>query len=196
MSGDRRPAAPRPVPARNCRAPATSGRSAHATRAPLGRSSAVTSESPSASAIAEATNAGSRIAANGTNTTRVGPSAAIASCELQRQTGLPRSSWPGERDETCDGIREPVPQRLHVGFAAEQGRQRQGQRDVGSVHRPPRREWECARSQGTRHVLHQSGPAPRTARARSRHGAAVVPRAPARSRHGPTGPQWSRALPV
>ena len=41
-------------------------------------------------------------------------------CELQRQTGLPGSSWPGERDETCGGIREPQPQRLQVSIAAEQ----------------------------------------------------------------------------
>ena len=50
-------------------------------------------------------------------------------CELQRQTCLPDSSRPGERDEACGGIGEPLPQRLHVGLAAEQGRQSQGQRD-------------------------------------------------------------------
>ena len=50
--------------------------------------------------------------------------------ELQRQTGLPDSSWSDERDEACGGISEPVPQRLHVSIAAEKGRQRQGQRDA------------------------------------------------------------------
>ena len=53
------------------------GRSQHATRARLGKSVDVTSASPSASAIAGATNAGFRMAANGTNTTRVVPSAAM-----------------------------------------------------------------------------------------------------------------------
>jgi hypothetical protein len=53
--------------------------------------------------------------------------------ELQRQTGLAGSSWPGERDQSCGGIREPVPQRLHVSLAAEQGRQRQRQRDVAQL---------------------------------------------------------------
>ena len=70
---DLRPAAPRPGRARNCRAPATSGDPSHATRARLGKSSAVTSDSPRASAIADATNAGFRVAASGTNTTRVVP---------------------------------------------------------------------------------------------------------------------------
>ncbi len=41
-------------------------------RARVGKSTAVTSGSPSASAIADATNAGFRMAASGTNTTRVG----------------------------------------------------------------------------------------------------------------------------
>ena len=53
--------------------------------------------------------------------------------KLQRQTGLAGSSGPGERDEACGGIREPVPQRLHVSLAAEKDRQRQGQRDVAQL---------------------------------------------------------------
>ena len=48
--------------------------------------------------------------------------------ELQRQPGLPGSSWSRERDEACGGISEPVPQRLHVSIAAEKDRQRRGQR--------------------------------------------------------------------
>ena len=94
MSGDPRPAAPRPGPARNCRAPATWGDPSHATRARLGKSSAVTSDSPSASAIADATNAGSRIAANGTNTTRVAPSAAIARASSSARRVFPTPPGP------------------------------------------------------------------------------------------------------
>ena len=51
-------------------------------------------------------------------------------CELQRQPGLPDSSWPDERDEACGGIGEPLAQRLHVRIAAEKDRQSHGQRDA------------------------------------------------------------------
>jgi hypothetical protein len=52
-------------------------------------------------------------------------------CELQRQTGLPDASRSNQRDQACGGISEPVPQRLHVCITAENGGQRQGQRDAG-----------------------------------------------------------------
>ena len=168
----------------------------HASRARLGRSSAVASNTPRASAIAGATNAGFRTAANSTNSTRDAPSAAIGACHLQRQTGLPDSSRPGERDEACGGISQPVPQRLHVGIAAEQGREGQGQRDAAQFIDRGGRERAPARSQGARHGSDRSDQVPRTARARSRRAAAVVPRARARSRHEPTGPQSSRAPPA
>ena len=87
------------------------------------------------------------MAANGTNTTRVALGRDRAR-ELQRQTGLPDASRPDERDEACGGISEPVPQRLHVGIAAEKGRQSQGQRDAAQfidrrvVSRVPARSQE------------------------------------------------------
>ena len=196
MSGDPRPAAPRPTPARNCRAPAAWADPRTRARARLGKSSAVTSDTPSASAIAGATNAGFRTAANATNTHTGCALVRDRACELQRQTGLPHSSRPDERNEACGGIGQPVPQRLHVGIAAEKGRQRQWQRDATQLVDRRCREREPARSQAARHGSGRSGRAPRTARARSRHGAAAVPRARARSRHGLTGPQSSRAPPA
>jgi hypothetical protein len=48
--------------------------------------------------------------------------------ELQRQTRLAGSSRPGERDETCSGIREPRAQRLHFTVAAQKRGESQGQR--------------------------------------------------------------------
>ena len=51
-------------------------------------------------------------------------------CDLQRQTSLPDSSWPRECDEACVGIGEPEAQRLHVSIATEKDRQSQGQRDA------------------------------------------------------------------
>ena len=50
--------------------------------------------------------------------------------DFQRQTGLPGSSWPYERDQTYGGISEPVPQCLQVSITAEKSRQRKGQRDA------------------------------------------------------------------
>ena len=91
------------------------------------------------------------------------------------------------------GSASQLPQRLQVRVAAEKGRQWQRQRDVASVRRPPWWARRHARLRGARHGLRRSGREPPTARARSRHGAAVVRRAPARSRHEPTSPQWSRA---
>ena len=76
---------------------------------------------PRASAIACATNAASRTAANPTNSTRDVPSCRDGSRDLQRQASLPDSSWSRERDEACVGIGEPQAQRLHVGIATEQG---------------------------------------------------------------------------
>ena len=104
------------------------GRSPHAMRTRFGKSIAVTSASPSASAIAGATNAGFRMAANGTNTTRVGPSAAMARASSSARRVFPTPPGPVSVIEARGGIREPVPQRLHVGVAAEKGGQGQGQR--------------------------------------------------------------------
>ena len=56
--------------------------------------SRVTSDSPSASAIADATNAGSRMAASGTNTTRVAPSAAIARASSSARRVFPTPPGP------------------------------------------------------------------------------------------------------
>ena len=78
------------------------------------------------------------MAANATNTTRVARVFRQRARELQRQTGLSDSSWSDQRDEARGGIREPVPQRLHVGVAAEKRRRSQGQRGVDSAHRRPR----------------------------------------------------------
>ncbi len=50
--------------------------------------------------------------------------------DLQREPGLPGSSWSRERDEACGGISEPVMQRLQVRIAAEKDRQRRGQRSA------------------------------------------------------------------
>ena len=97
---------------------------ASASRAPL------TSASPRASAIADATNAG---IPNGGQRDEHDAGCALLrdrACELQHQTGLPDASWPDERDEACGRISEPASQRLHVSIAAQKGRQRQGQRDA------------------------------------------------------------------
>ena len=65
-------------------------------------------------------------------------------CDFERQTGLPDAAWPSERDQTYGRIREPLPQHLHVGIAAEKGRERQRQRDAAEfidcrgVRRRPR----------------------------------------------------------
>ena len=53
------------------------GRSPQAPRTRIGRSAAMTSDSPSASAMTDATKPGSRVAANGTNATRMAESAAM-----------------------------------------------------------------------------------------------------------------------
>ncbi len=70
------------------------GQPPQALRARLGKSMAVTSASPSASAIAGATNAGFRMVANGTNTTRVGPFAAIARASSTASRVLPEPPGP------------------------------------------------------------------------------------------------------
>ena len=61
------------------------------------------------------------------------PSTSLARAKLQRQTGLAGSPWAGERDETCRGIREPGPERLHVSIAAEKGGHSQGHRDIAQL---------------------------------------------------------------
>jgi hypothetical protein len=50
--------------------------------------------------------------------------------DLQSQAGFSDTSWSDQRDEACGGIREPLSQYLHVGFAPEQRRRSQGQRRV------------------------------------------------------------------
>ena len=42
--------------------------------------------------------------------------------DFKRQTGLPDAAWPSERDQTYGGIREPLPQRLHLGITADRER--------------------------------------------------------------------------
>ncbi len=101
-------------------------------------------------------------------------------CEFQRQAGLPDASRTDERDQASRGIGEPAPQRLDIGIAAEQARERKRQRARRSVHRPPRVEPEFARFPGARRARRRSDPGPRTARARSRHAACAAPRARAR----------------
>jgi hypothetical protein len=96
----------------------------------LGKSIAVTSARPSASAIAGATNAGFRMEANGTNTTRVGPLAAMARASSTARPGLSSATWSGECDEARGRICEPAPQRLHVRVTAEQGCEDDRQRGV------------------------------------------------------------------
>ena len=51
--------------------------------------------------------------------------------QFQRQAGLPDASGTDERDQASRGIGEPAPQRLDVGIAAEQARERKRQRRVG-----------------------------------------------------------------
>lgn len=63
-------------------------------RARVGRSRAATSANPRASAIAEATNVGSRIAANGTNTTRVVPSSEMVCANSSARRLLPTPPGP------------------------------------------------------------------------------------------------------
>ena len=150
----------------------------------------------SASAIAHATSPGSRMAANGTNTTRVAPSSAIARASSNARRVFPTPPGPTIVMRRAAGSASHC---RSVCMSASRPRRTvsgNGQRDARSVDRPP---WlhRCPRAlPGARHAPVRSGRAPRTARARSRHGAAVVPRARARSRHGPTGPKSSRALPA
>ncbi len=49
--------------------------------------------------------------------------------ELECQASLPGSSWTGERNQAYGGVCEPVPQRLQVSIAAQQGGNSEGQRD-------------------------------------------------------------------
>jgi hypothetical protein len=53
--------------------------------------------------------------------------------EFQRQTGLPSSAGPGERDQPYGVIREPLPKYFHVCFAADQDRHGTGKRDDGQL---------------------------------------------------------------
>ena len=66
----------------------------HATRTRLGKSRAVTSTSLKASAIADSTNAGSRMAANGMKSTRVVLSAAIARASSSARRVFPTPPGP------------------------------------------------------------------------------------------------------
>ena len=151
---------------------------------------------PKASAIADATSAASRMAANGDEQHAGCALVRDRACELQRQTGLPDPAWPDERDEARGGIGEPAAAAFSRLSRGREGRSEAGAARRGSVRRPPWREQGPARSPGARHGSDRSGRAPRTAHARSRRGAAVVPRAPARSRHEPRGPRSSPAPPA
>ena len=70
------------------------------------------------------------MAANGTNTTRVAPSAAIARASSSARRVFPTPPGPVSVMRRAAGSASQLPQRLHVGIAAEKGRQSQGQRDA------------------------------------------------------------------
>jgi len=53
--------------------------------------------------------------------------------KLQRQTALPRSAWSGDRHQPHGVIREPLPQNLHVSFAADQSGRSRRERHAGQL---------------------------------------------------------------
>ena len=126
MSGVPRPAAPRPAHARNCRAPARWG-GPGTRRGALGKSNArdVRQSEP----LGDRRRDERRVprGANGTNTTLSLPSSRTH-VRSRAPGGSYRLLRADERDEASRGISEPVSKRLHIGIAAEKGRQRQGQR--------------------------------------------------------------------
>ena len=112
-------------------------------------------------------------------------------CEFERQARLSRASRTGECDQAGGRISQPLPQRLHIGLAAEKRRQRHRQRAAaqfigrGARQRGPGRCQE--RVAGGAH----SDRAPRRGRARSPRAGAAVPRAPGTHRvHGETRKSW------
>ena len=194
-SADPPRAAPRPVPARSCRAPAASGvaaRGAHASRQ-IDRGDVRQSERFGDRRRDER---GCRIGGQRHEDDAGCALRGDRACELERQARLADASGSNQRDEARRGISEPLPQRLHVGIAAEQSGQRERQRDGHSVRRCAWSAPVPVRSRQARHASHPSGRVPRTARAPFRHGAGVVARVRARSPHGRTGQRSSRALPA
>ena len=98
-----------------------------------GKSSAVTSDSPSASAIADATNGdlANRGQRDEHHTGRAFGRDGVR--QLQRQPRLAGAARPRERDEARGWIGKPLAQRVDVGVSTHEGGWRQRERDIAQL---------------------------------------------------------------